>query len=81
MNNMYLPKEKKCINVYGSHLELADVEKAVPIHSVIGYIHHQNKFRFVLVVYFAISQWPHPLYIRCQKDVNEFFRERSKEIH
>ena len=72
MNNIYLPKEKKCINEYGSHLELADVEKAVPIHLVTGYIHSLNKFQFVLVVYFAISQWPHQLYIRCQKDVNEF---------
>ena len=67
MNNMYLSKEKKCINVYDSHLELADVEKAVPIHLVTGYIHRSNKFQFVLVVYFAISQWPHQLYIRCQK--------------
>ena len=52
---------------YGSHLELADVEKAVPIHLVTGYIHRSNKFQFVLVVYFAISQWPHQLYIHCQK--------------
>ena len=57
---------------YGSHLELADVEKAVPIHLVTGYSHRSNKFQSVLVVYFAISQWPHQLLYIVKKMLMSF---------
>ena len=64
---------------YGSQLELADVEKAVPIHLVTGYIHRSNKFQFVLVVYFAISQWPHQLLYVVKKMLMSFPRAIKRD--